>query len=232
MAIVTIALPVTGIRGTISGVVFSANKSGPYAKGLSPCTNPRSIGQLSQRGYLAQAGAKWRTLTPAEQADWATFAATPPEDDYNSLNELYLLSGFGWFTRIFTRRHRTGQVEDLLAPVATPTAAPATMTLELHESTGAAADATFGYTIGEFATYYAILMLSIAPGLGSNVQSSRYLINWEGLGVGATETDFGIAYWNTFGVTQIGQRFFAQLFRQSPSGIRSTPLALFEDVIA
>ena len=185
---------------------------------------------MEQRGLVAQAGALWRTLTPAEQADWDTFALTPPEDDYNSLNELYLPSGFGWFTRILLRRRRCSLVDDLLAPASTPTVTPTTFALNVHPSTGAAADAHFGYTSGEFATYYAILMLSIAPGKGTNVQTSRFLICWEALGLTATSTNFGGNYFEVFGTTQVGMRFFGQLYRQSPSGIRSVPKVLFSDV--
>jgi len=232
MAIVTIALPVTGIRGKLAGVVFSANRSGPYAKGFSACTNPQTINQQWQRAQMAQAGALWRTLSTAEQTDWETFAETPPEDDFNSLNELYLLSGFGWFTRVLLRRRRCGLADDLLAPVSTPTATPTTFSMILNPSTGAAGDASFDYTNGEFATYYAILVLSIAPGIGTNVQTSRYLICWEALGLTATSSDFGANYFASFGTTQVGQRFFARLYRQSPSGIRSVPKELFTDVVA
>ena len=185
---------------------------------------------MEQRGIIAQAGALWRTLSTAEQGDWVTFAKTPPEDDYNSLDELYLPSGFGWFTRILTRRRRVGLADNLLAPASTPTAAPTTFTLDVHPATGAASDAHFGYTSGEFATYYAILMLSIAPGKGTNVQTSRFLICWEAFGLTATSTNFGANYFANFGTTQVGQRFFGQLYRQSASGIRSTPKVLFSNV--
>jgi hypothetical protein len=231
MATVQLALPVTGIRGKLSGIVFSANKSGPYAMALSHGANPRTIAQMEQRASLAVMGSLWRTLTPAEQADWDTFALTPPEDDYNSLGDLYLLSGFGWFSRICLRRRRTGQADDLIAPVSTPTAAPTTFSMVLLESTGADADATFSYTNGEFVTEYAILQLSLAPGLGSNVQTTRYLNCWEALGVGATDTEFGLNFFLKFGPSQAGQRYFARLFRQSDSGIRSVPAELFVDVV-
>jgi hypothetical protein len=232
MAIVTIAAPLSGIRGTVAGVVYSANKSGAYAKGWSMPCRPNSLNQMRQRGFVAQAGALWRTLSTAEQADWDTFAATPPETDYNSLGEVYLLSGFGWFSRILLRRMRTGQVEDLIAPANTPTSPSGSFAMYLHISAGQASDATFMYPNLTFQTYYAILILSQAPGLGTNVQTSRYLNMWEAIGMADSETWFGVNYWNGFGVTQIGQRFFGKLYRQSPSGIRSTPLELFTDVIA
>lgn len=185
---------------------------------------------MGQRGIIAQAGALWRTLSTAEQTDWNTFADTPPEDDYNSLNELYLLSGFGWFTRILTRRRRVGLPDSLLAPTSTPTAAPADFLLDLHPATGSYEDAVFGYDTDDFLTHYAILMLSVAPGKGTNVQTSRFLICWEALGLESAYTYFGEAYFANFGVTQIGMRFFGQLYRQSATGIRSVPKVLFSDV--
>lgn len=232
MAITHLALPVTGIRGTIAGVVFSANKSGTYAKGWVKGTNPMSIGQMWQRAQMAQAGALWRTLSTPQQNDWDTFAETPPEDDYNSLGNPYLLSGFGWFVRILLRRRRTGQADDLLAPASTPTAAPGSFNMVLYPATGGNIDAKFTYGSGDFATYYAILRLSIAPGVGTNVQTSRYLNLWEALGANPTTTYFGVNYFDSFGVTQVEMRFFGRLYRQSPSGIRSVPLEIFTDVIA
>jgi hypothetical protein len=89
-----------------------------------------------------------------------------------------------------------------------------------------------GYTSGEFATFYAILMLSIAPGKGTNVQTTRYLICWEALGINDTNTSFGANYFAAFGTTQVGMRFFGELYRQSATGIRSVPKAVFTDVIA
>lgn len=232
MARIKIALPVTGIRGVVGGLIFSFGKGGPFCYAYKKPSNPQTPKQMEQRSYLRMMGYKWRTLSTAEQADWDTFAASPPEIDYNPLGDPYDLSGFGWFTRICTRRMRTGQVEDLLAPTSTPTAAPITFGLTLYPAQGDADRAVFSYTSDDFLTYYAILQLSLAPGLGSNVQTSRYLNCWEALQIGATETEFGVSYYGTFGGTQVGQRFFFRLYRQSPSGIRSTPSELFTDVIA
>ena len=231
MAKIKLALPVTDIRGTIAGVVFSANKSGSYAKAWKKPVNPATTLQAAQRGHLATMGALWRSLSGAQQADWDTFAATPPETDYDSLGNAYLISGFNWMTRICTRRRRTGQAQTLTAPVATPTATPTTFGLTLYPAQGDADRAEITYTSGEFATYYAILQMSLAPGTGSNVQTSRYLNIWEALGAADTATECGYQYWLSFGSTQITQRFFARLFRQSPSGIRSVPKELYVDVV-
>jgi len=230
MAIVTIALPVTGIRGMLAGIKFSANRSGPYACGRTMAVNPGSIWQMWQRGNLSQAGRLWRTLTTVQQTAWETFAATPPETDYNSLGEVYEPSGFGWFTRIYLRLLRTGQANDLLAPASVPVDAPITFTLDLYPASGAGNQAVLGYTVDDFETHSAILKLALAPGVGTNVQTSRFLNCVEEVPGAGSSLNFGGQYHASFGITQVGMRFFGQLYRQSSTGIRSTPLELFEDV--
>jgi len=232
MAKIKLAAPVTDMRGTVAGLVYSKNASGNFVKAWKKPTNPTTAGQMEQRGFMARMGALWRTLSTAQQTGWDTFAATPPETDYDSLGNAYLISGFNWMSRICTRRLRTGQAEDLIAPVATPTVAPTTFTMTLYPAQGDADRAEMQYTNGEFATYYAILQMSLSPGLGSNVHTSRFLNCWEALGLTATATEFGANYYSAFGDTQVDNRFFARLYRQSPAGIRSTPLELFVDVIA
>jgi len=219
------------MRGTAGGLVYSKNKAGHFCKAWIKPTNPTTPKQAEQRSFFAQMGMKWRSLSSAQQGDWDTFAATPPETDYDSLGNAYLLSGFNWMSRIVLRRRRTGQAEDLIAPVSTPTVAPTTFTMTLYPANGDADRAEVQYTNGEFATYYAILNLSLAPGVGSNVQTNRFLMCWEALGVNLTTTEFGVNYYEAFGATQINNRFFGRLYRQSPTGIRSTPLEVFEDVV-
>lgn len=232
MAITKLGALVVGIRGTVGGVTMSENRSSTYAKLWSRPVRRNTPAQLQQRGFMSFLGREWRTLSTAEQDDWATFAATPPETDYNSLGEIYLLSGFGWFSRIYLRRLRTGQVPDLLAPAAVVVNPPATFDMTLYPSTGDPADAVFSYTDGDFTDIYAILQMSLSPGLGTNKQTSRYLNLWEAAVLTSTETEFGEEYQTSFGKTQIGQRYFARLYRQSVDAIRSTPLELFVDVEA
>ena len=192
MAITELGVIIVGVRGTIGGITFSANKSGTYAKSLVTPSNPGTPNQLVQRGIIATMGSKWRALSAAQQAAWDAFAA---------------------------------------APASAPTTAPATFGLTLNAATGAAGDANFQYTNGDFAGIYAILEISVAAGQGSNVQTSRYLMQHEAVVVGAANTDFGVRYYATYGVTQVGQRFFGRLYRQATTGIRSTPLALYTDVV-
>lgn len=232
MAKVQFVAPVSDMRGKAGGLVFSKNASGNFCKAWMKPTNPMTPKQQEQRGWLASMGQKWRTLTSSQQGDWDTFAASPPETDYDSLGNAYLISGFNWMTRIALRRERCGLSEDLIAPAATPTDAPDSFDMTLYPANGDADRAVMEYTEDDFETYYAILMLALAPGLGSNVHTSRFLICWEALGQSAEDSEFGAAYYSAFGATQVDNRFFARLYRQSETGIRSTPLELYTDVIA
>ena len=231
MAIFTPGPLITDIRGSVGGVTFSANKAGMHAKSLAVPTDPLTPKQSIQRGYLSYMGALWRTLTSIQQAAWDALAASPPEIDSNSLGEQYYLSGFGWFCRICVRRLRTGQSQVLTCPANAPVSPPTTFTLDLYPANGDADRCVINYTSGEFATHYAIMDLSLAPGQGSNTRTSHYVMTWEALGEYATYSQAGLRYHDNFGVTQISQRFFARLYRQHADGIRSTPLELYEDVV-
>ena len=232
MAKVQFVAPISDMRGKAGGLVYSKNASGNFCKAWMKPTNPSTPKQALQRSFLAQMGANWRSLTSGQQDDWNTFAASPPETDYDSLGNAYLLSGFNWMCRIAVRLNRTGQTEDLIAPISTPTTPPTTFTMTLYPANGDEDRAEIQYSSGEFVTEYAILELSLAPGVGSNVQTSRYLKCWEALGLELTSTEFGGNYYEAFGATQVDNRFFARLYRQADTGIRSTPLELFVDVVA
>ena len=232
MAITQLGVIVTGVRGTIGGITFSANKSGTHAKIKSKPSNPMTVKQVEQRGYLSTMGSLWRSLSTAQQEDWNTFAATPPETDYNSLGEVYLLSGFGWFCRICLRRLRTGQAQSLLAPANVPVSPPDTFTLALYQTFGNPDEAVVSYTENDFLDHYLILELAYAPGTGSNVRTSRFLMCWEDEPLTSTATEFGEEFYAAFGKTQLGQRYFARLYKQSSSAIRSTPLELFTGIVS
>ncbi len=80
MAIAKFGPTVTGLRGTVAGTTFSANKSGPYARGWSRGANPRSSLQSTQRGRLGALAAAWRDLTQVQRDDWIVYAALPAQD--------------------------------------------------------------------------------------------------------------------------------------------------------
>ena len=124
MAITTIGAPLSGIRGTIGGITFSANKSGTYAKLWAPPSNPNSPPQSIQRGYIARQPQNWAGMAPALRADWDTFAALPAQELTNSLGQAYYATGCNWFTKCNVRVLRHGGAAFTAVPVVPRPAAP------------------------------------------------------------------------------------------------------------
>jgi hypothetical protein len=88
---------ITGMRGTVSGVTFSANKGGPYCKGWSRGVNPSTELQTERRATLAANGAAWQALTPTVRGQWDTYAAAAGQKKTDPLGNDYYASGFNWF---------------------------------------------------------------------------------------------------------------------------------------
>jgi hypothetical protein len=103
MAIIKFGALVVGARGTIGGVTYSANKSGPYARAWGHGSNPRTVAQSITRADMGGLGARWLAISSSERDDWDSFAADAANELTNSLGETYFLSGWQWFakTRLF-----------------------------------------------------------------------------------------------------------------------------------
>ena len=134
MAITTIGAPLSGIRGTIGGITFSANKSGTYAKLWAPPSNPNSPPQSVQRGFIARQPQNWSAMAPALRADWDTFAALPAQELTNSLGEAYYATGCNWFTKCNVRVLRHGGAAFTAVPVVARPAAPTITELRICPS--------------------------------------------------------------------------------------------------
>jgi len=109
MAITKLASPIAGLRGTIGGLVYSANGAGTYVKPWARPSNPQTTTQMIQRGNLGSMGASWRALTAAQRATWDLFAAQPAQALTNSLGDVYYISGYGWYVKCNTRLLRVGR---------------------------------------------------------------------------------------------------------------------------
>lgn len=103
MAIITLAAPLSGLRGTLGGVVYSANGTTPYARAWSRPTTPLTLSQSAQQMLWSQLPSLWRDLSSAQRAAWDTFAALPAQALTNSLGATYYASGANWFTRCNAR---------------------------------------------------------------------------------------------------------------------------------
>lgn len=109
MAIAKFGVLIVDARGTIGGVVFTANKAGPYLKLWAAAVNPQSPLQTAQRAKISTAAQAWQALSSANRDLWDTYAALPAQDLTNSLGETYSISGFLWFVRISSNLASAGE---------------------------------------------------------------------------------------------------------------------------
>ncbi len=123
MAIAKFGILISDARGSVGGVVFSANQSGPYLKLYTLPVNPRSPLQTAQRAIIATAAQAWQQLSSGDRTLWGTYAALPAQDLTNSLGETYSISGFLWFIRISSNLRQAGEApRDQPPTIATPAA--------------------------------------------------------------------------------------------------------------
>lgn len=124
MAILKLGATIVGIRGTIGGLVFSANQAGPYARIWQMPSNPRTELQTQSRSFLSQQASGWRALTSSQRADWDTFAALPAQALTNPLGETYYISGFGWYVKTNARLLQMDRTPNTTYPTSTRPSAP------------------------------------------------------------------------------------------------------------
>ena len=222
MAIIKLGATVVGIRGTVGGLTFSANKSGPLVRAWSKGSNPRTSFQTGQRSTIATIPALWTALTPAEQAAWDTFAALPAQDRTNRLGETFSASGFNWFTLINTRLLNIGRASRTAVPTQAVPAAPTISSLQLPFTTGQTAKIV--YPSGTFdPDFDQIIELNIALSIGRQVAASHFLTMLQDQNPPDQDNVFLIPYlarWNLDGPNIKG---FAQVYRQTTDGQRSAP---------
>lgn len=138
MAIITLASPISGIRGTVAGFTYSANKAGPYAKQWARGSNPRSQLQSEQRADLVQFAQNWANLTLGQQNGWNTYAAAAAQEKTNSLGEAYYVSGFNWYVALSLNLKRAGLAAIDTAPVNAAPGAPSVNVANLRTTASGA----------------------------------------------------------------------------------------------
>jgi len=146
MAITKIGPPLAGIRGTLGGVVYSANGSGTYCKPWAPPSNPRTELQMVERSYLASMPALWQALSSAQRTAWDTFAALGAQALVNSLGETYYASGYNWFVKCNIRLLRVGRATISAAPTIPRPAAPTITGLNVTQA-GTDTEISIGGTV-------------------------------------------------------------------------------------
>lgn len=232
MAIIIVGAPLSAIRGTIGGITYSANGSGPFAKAWARGPNPRTVPQNTQRNILSGFASAWRSLSPANKATWVAYAALPAQDLINSLGVTYSLSGFNWFIRINTHLTAAGAAQRDAAPTLTRPVAPIIQLLVVT-ITGSPTASRIQYTVAspglpEFHTVYIRLFNSIGRlQAAHNFSLLRVAIPNPSRNIGITSELL-----STFGTIALGQKAFAETNVQDAHGQRGPVAVANIDVTA
>ena len=226
MATVKLGPTIAGIRGTVAGMVFSANKSGTYVKQWARGVDPKAAKQYPPRGYLAQFAYEWQSLSSAQRTGWDALAAAPPETDTNSLGDTVLLSGFQWFIRVNVRRRNVGLAISADAPAAVGVTAPTLVGVTVLAPLDNGGGAVVFYVNGDFpAGTYLILEAALRTSPGVAAPTTGYRIVWTAAAGAATATLFTSQLLACFGDVQPGWAVHIRMRKQSTAGFRSTTVA-------
>ncbi len=220
MAIIKVQAPVAGIRGTVGGITYSANKSGPYAKAWSRGSNPRTDFQTAQRRSLSTIPALWKALSGVQQTAWDTFAALPAQDRLNPLGETFSASGYNWFTICNTRLINMGRSTIAATPVIARPASPTVTSLQLPFLDGQIAKIT--YPSAEWsATQDQVIEIGVVNSTGRTVEPTNFLQLLLDQNPPDTDQVFRVPYLNRWNLVGTAYKGFARVYRQTEEGIRS-----------
>lgn len=221
---------VAGVRGTIGGVTYSANKSGPYARNWSRGSNVRSELQTGSRGSLGYRAQYWRGLDAADRADWDVWAADSEQELTDVFGEAYYISGFLWFVRINRWLDSVGRAVVETPPTSPATAAPTILTLVVSEGD---VSSVITYDVTEFPSPFdCVIEMAIGQSVGAAAMPAPPLLLGGWQVPGGTSLDISAEIEARFGQVQIGQRAFARVYRQTTEGYRSAAFGIQSDVVA
>ncbi len=231
MALLEFGPTVIGARGTVGGLTFSANKSGPYMRAWSKGGNPRSPRQTANRNVLTKFSVAWGTLTQVERDDWDDYADDPAQELTNSLGIDYFTSGFAWFVKINSALDQAGAAQRDDAPTLTRLAAPVTPSFAA-QATGAASETRIVYGGGDpNQGVRKVVFARVFSSEGRNAASSGFFFMENDTPFGGSSSRFQDPLEETFGTITAGQIIFATTRNQDAQGQRS-PLAAVNDVAA
>jgi hypothetical protein len=224
MAIVHFGPSVIGIRGTIGGITFSANKTAPYCKQWARPPSSSTPKQTLTRSTLADNATLWAALDQGVKDNWDSFAAAPNELDYDPWSFQRFLTGFQWFARAQQRRSSLSLANP--GPVPSGTAATSITSLRIDLQSTFDGVSVVQYDDNQFAPGEAIILfLSITPGTGAR-DSFR---NWKLVLAQVNPPNGGVsihAAWRAaFGAIPAGWKAFALAYKQADPGNRSTAAA-------
>ena len=231
MGTVLLGAPFADVRGKFGGFVIKKGLSGHYLQLLTYPDNPKTVQQIGKRNNLVTVSRAWRNLTNAQRSGWDALALSPPELDYNRVGQLVNRSGYQWHNRINLRREQVGQMYVPTAPPSIAVDPPDTFLLTSYTFLWGARTDTFNYTTTDFAGMYAILQISVVSSVGRQTRGTGFRSVFGDTVPSAGPQEITSELETVFGWLQVGNRLFGKLWRQSQSGVRSTPKTITVDVL-
>lgn len=220
MAIIKIAAPLSGIRGTVGGTTYSANFAGPYARAWTPAKRRNSVFRSAQKNVLAWASETWRTLSSANKALWVAFAANVAQAQTNSLGETYYLTGHQWYVRCNSRLQLMGRSWISAAPTGGYPAQPPVSYLVTTE-TGAGGSQKLVYPNLTWVGFDFVMECAVTQGVGNQTARAPWFFVCYDTAPGLTQTWTGIGVRDKLGYILAGNMYWARAYRQTAEGLRS-----------
>lgn len=225
MARISLGPTVTGLRGTIGGITFSANSTSAYAKRRAQPPKSRTVYQQDQRGPWSAQAAAWAALSSSQRTAWTSFAAAPAQQLTDPFGNPYLASAWNWFTTINVRLTRAGLATRTDPPSQSRPGAPPLSSLTVDASSPTSSILT--YPSGTFAPNFTLVAwASVAPGPGSLSPRTRYTQFFLESSPGSTQEVIGPDLVIRFGDLSDGLKVFLLASRQTTDGLRSAPTAI------
>lgn len=221
MAILKLGPIVVGVRGTIGGITFSENRSGPYAKNWAAGPKSRSSLQTEQRNKLLAAPGGWRYLTDEQKEEWDYWASEGPQQKTNPLGETYFLSGYQAYMNLALWGMTVGREAEEYPPVLGKPDPP-TVDAITCESGPEGIMATIEYPSYEYLDDEAqLIFTSIGRTEGSQFKTSGFKLTTARAVVTGTNYDMSEDLEQNYGRLQSGSTLFFRVFRQSIENVRS-----------
>lgn len=227
MAIVKLGTTVVGIRGTVGGITFAANRAGNYARawGRGPAAQTQAR-QLSNSRF-GQLGAWWQALSSAQRDGWDALALLNPEPTYNSLGELIALSGFDYFTRCNGRRLSKGLPVLTDAPSGSAADRPVSPTIDNFEASTVGVsrfNIEWQHNGVSGSGFFVAFGRVFSGGAQGYTPSAQRLVAWTDW-FGSPLSDPG-SFIRAFGLVPDGWSYLGLAYQESEVGIRSVGVEL------
>lgn len=220
MAIAKLAAPLAGLRGTVGGVVYSANKSGPYVRSWYQSAKGLSVKQSVTRETFTLAPLAWNALTSSQRSDWQDWADLPAQEKTNALGEGYYCSGFQWFVSCYMNLALVGGTLPTDAPTEARPSAPGLTSLSASASPIAI---TLYWATPELEGFYMPFFANLTSSTVRTVQYPNWRYAGKKYDTTATQTSITANLANLYGTAREGQHYWIKAYKMTTEGVQSAP---------